>query len=71
MAVKAPKYYPQIARKYQFEYVVHGDDWKNGPEAESRKKLKKVMQEWNGKVIDIEYTKRISSSIIKKKLKNV
>ncbi len=71
MAVKAPKYYPQIARKYQFEYVVHGDDWKNGPQAESRKKLKKVMQEWNGKVIDIKYTKRISSSIIKKKLKNV
>ena len=70
MAVKAPKYYPQIARKYQFEYVVHGDDWKNGPQAESRKKLKEAMQEWNGKVIDIEYTKKISSSIIKKKSKN-
>ena len=27
------------------------------------------MQEWNGKVIDVPYTKKISSTIIKKKSK--
>mgnify|MGYP002525051424 CR=1 FL=1 len=49
-------------------YVVHGDDWKKGPQAESRKKLVKVMRDWNGKVIDVPYTKKISSTIIKKRI---
>ena len=32
------------------------------------KTLIKTMKKWNGKVIEIPYTKGISSSIIKKKL---
>jgi len=68
LPVKAPKYYSQIAKKFRFDYVVHGDDWKKGPQAESRKKLVKVMRDWNGKVIDVPYTKKISSTIIKKRI---
>ena len=60
-----------IAKKYKFEYVVHGDDWKKGPQALSRKKLIQTMRLWNGKVIDLPYTKKISSSLLKKKIKNV
>ena len=50
-------------------YVVHGDDWKKGPQAESRKKLISIMKNWKGKVIDVPYTKKISSTIIKSHIK--
>jgi phosphoenolpyruvate phosphomutase / 2-hydroxyethylphosphonate cytidylyltransferase len=67
MKVNAPKYFPHVVKKYKFEYIVHGDDWKRGPQAESRKKLIIVMRSWKGKVIDVPYTKKISSTILKKK----
>jgi hypothetical protein len=38
-------------------------------QSDERKKLKKIMKNWGGKVIDIPYTANISSSKIKKLLK--
>ncbi len=61
--------YITLTQKYKFEFIVHGDDWKKGPQSSFRKKLIKITKQWNGKVIDIPYTKNISSSIIKKKFK--
>ena len=28
LPIQGPKYFSKIAKKYKFEYVVHGDDWK-------------------------------------------
>ena len=67
--VKDPNNYIFLSNKYKFEYVVHGDDWKKGPQAESRKKLISIMKNWKGKVIDVPYTKKISSTIIKSHIK--
>lgn len=61
--------YVEFAKKYKFDFFVHGDDWKSGPQSNQRKKLIYEMKKWKGKVIDIKYTKGISSSIIKRKLK--
>ena len=58
--------YPGEAGKYKFNYFVHGTDWRKGPQLENRNKLIKTMKKWNGKVIEIPYTKGISSSIIRK-----
>ena len=55
----------KYAKKYKFDYWVHGDDWKKGVQAKERLKLIKTMKKWNGKVIDVPYTKGISSSILK------
>jgi len=55
-----------IAKKYKFDYWVHGDDWKRGVQAKERLKLIKEMKKWKGKVIDVPYTKGISSSVLKK-----
>ena len=52
--------------KLKPNYVIHGDDWKKGPQANFRKKLKKIVKLWKGRVIDVPYTKKISSTIIKK-----
>ena len=57
----------QFTKKYKFDYVVHGDDWKKGPQAEGRNKLITIMKSWKGKVLDVPYTKGISSTKIKAK----
>ena len=61
--------YVRLAKKYKFDYFVHGSDWKTGVQSAERNTLKKVMKKWNGKVIDIPYTKGISSTHLKKKLR--
>ena len=62
---KGPEDFSKLAKKFKCEFVVHGDDWKKGPQAKYRKELIQTMKEWKGKVIDFPYTKKISSTIIK------
>lgn len=61
-------YEPNL-RKYKPDYMVHGTDWREGPLADVRAKAIKVMAEWGGKIVEPEYTQGISSSAIKKKIK--
>jgi phosphoenolpyruvate phosphomutase len=61
--------YAHFAKKFRFDFFVHGSDWKTNVQSDERKKLKKIMKNWGGKVIDIPYTANISSSKIKKLLK--
>ncbi len=65
------KDYEPNLRKYKPDYMVHGTDWRNGPLSEVREKAIKVMKEWNGKIVEPEYTEGISSSAIKKESKLV
>ena len=48
-------------KKIKPNYVVHGDDWKKNIQSSVRAKLLLVMNKWKGKVLDIPYTKNISS----------
>lgn len=61
--------YAEIAEILKPEYFVHGKDWRAGPQKKVRKKLIDTMRQWNGKVIEFPYTKGISSSNLKRKLK--
>lgn len=61
--------YPEIQSKYKFDFFIHGDDWKKGVQKNTRKRLKEVAIKTKTKVIDIPYTKGVSSSKIKTKLK--
>ena len=47
-------------RKFKPDYVVHGDDWQTGIQTKIRKDVIKVLDEWNGKLIEIPYTENIS-----------
>ncbi len=47
------------------EFFVHGTDWKKGKQGVLRKKMIKKVKSWKGKVIEIPYTKNISSSNIR------
>ncbi len=53
------------------DFVVHGDDWKTGPQSETRKQVISTLKKWGGKLIEPKYTKNISSTAIKSKLINL
>lgn len=61
--------YEENLRKYRPKYMVHGTDWRNGPLADVRKKAINVLSEWGGEIIEPEYMKGVSSSIIQKKIR--
>lgn len=63
-------YRPNL-EKIRPDYVVHGDDWKEGVQKETRQKVIDTMAQWGGKVIDIPYTQGISSTQLNQKLKEI
>ena len=54
-------YVPNLLR-YKPDYIIHGDDWVEGPDKYIRDEVFKVMKELGGEVIEIPYTKGITSS---------
>lgn len=48
--------------KYKPEYMIHGDDWTEGPLAPYRDLAIKALNSYGGKLIEIPYTKDISST---------
>ena len=58
--------YLEIAETLKTDYFIHGSDWKKGPQKIVRDQLIKKVKTWGGRVIEVPYTKNISSSKIKK-----
>jgi phosphoenolpyruvate phosphomutase len=58
-------------KKYKPDYVVHGDDWKEGVQKETRQRVIDTLEQWGGKVIDIPYTQGISSTILNEKIAEI
>ena len=52
------------------DFVVHGDDWKQGRQKETRQRVIDVLDEWGGKLIEPEYTPGVSSTLIKEAIEN-
>ena len=50
--------------KYKPNFVINGDDWRKGVQKETRAEVIKCLRQWNGRLIEIEYTKGISTSLI-------
>jgi len=63
-------YIPNLL-KYKPDYLIHGDNWKEGSEKYLRDEVFKVMKEIGGEVIEIPYTKGITSSGLAKELKSL
>lgn len=61
--------YHEIQSHFKFDFFIHGDDWKKGPQKISRKKLLNVAKNTNCQVVDIPYTRGVSSSKIKNNFK--
>ena len=54
-------YVPNL-KKYKPDYIIHGDDWVEGPDKYIREEVIALMKEQGGEVIEIPYTKGISST---------
>ena len=63
-------YEPNL-RKYQPDFVVHGDDWKDGVQARVRQRVIDVLAEWGGELVEVPYTQGISSTALNKSLKEI
>lgn len=48
--------YDKMIEKYHPDYVVHGDNWKNGPLRSIRDNAEIALSKYGGKIIDIPYT---------------
>ena len=44
------------------DYVVHGDDWKDGIQSSVRDRVVEVLKQWGGELIEPKYTEGISST---------
>ena len=60
--------YTENLLKIKPDFVVHGDDWREGVQKKIRQKVIKVIKKWPCKLIEPKYTKNISSSSIKEKI---
>jgi len=53
------------------DFVVHGDDWTEGVQQKIRQRVIEVLAEWGGKLIEVPYTKGISSTQLNANLKEI
>jgi len=63
--------YTTNLKKIKPDCVVHGDDWKTGPQQKTRDKVIETLNQWGGRVIDVPYTKGVSSTDLHKHLKEI
>ncbi len=63
-------YVPNL-KKLRPDYVVHGDDWKEGVQKETRQRVIEALAEWNGKLVEVPYTKGISSTQLNRALQEI
>ncbi len=48
--------YDQVIKEIHPDYVVHGDNWLEGPMRAIRDNVEKLLSEYGGKIIDVPYT---------------
>ena len=52
--------YTENLKKYKPDYVVHGDDWKEGVQSQIRQNVIDTLSDWGGELIEIPYTEDVS-----------
>lgn len=63
-------YVPNL-EKLKPDYVVHGDDWKEGVQQKTRQDVIDSLQKWGGELVEVPYTKGISSTQLNQSLKEI
>jgi phosphoenolpyruvate phosphomutase / 2-hydroxyethylphosphonate cytidylyltransferase len=53
------------------DYVVHGDDWKEGPQRNLRERVIKTISQWSGQLIEFSYTEGVSITRLHESLKDI
>jgi phosphoenolpyruvate phosphomutase len=63
-------YAPNIL-KYRPDFMVHGDDWLEGPLAPYRERALAALGTFGGRLVEIPYTREVSSSVILSQLRGL
>ena len=63
--------YEQNLREIKPDFVVHGSDWRVGPQKHIRDKVIRLLAEWGGELVEPEYTEGISSSGLREALREI
>lgn len=63
--------YEDNLRLVKPDYVVHGTDWKVGPQKHIREKVIKILKEWDGELVEPEYTDGISSTGLRNAMREI
>lgn len=63
-------YVPNLL-KLKPDFVVHGDDWKEGVQRKVRQDVIDTLAGWNGKLVEVPYTEGMSSTQLNKALKEL
>src|SRR5687768_13847484 len=53
------------------DYVVHGDDWRTGVQSKTRQRVIDTLARWGGELVEVPYTKDISSTALQAAMKEV
>ncbi|MGB4374769.1 MAG: adenylyltransferase/cytidyltransferase family protein, partial [Defluviitoga tunisiensis] len=53
------------------DYVIHGNDWREGIQKSIREKVIETLKKWDGELIEVEYTKGVSGSLLDEKIKKI
>lgn len=61
LAQETLDYVPNLER-LKPDYVVHGDDWKEGVQKKVRQRVIDTLAKWGGELVEVPYTKGISST---------
>lgn len=62
--------YTANLRALRPDFVVHGDDWKHGVQADTRSRVIEVLAEWDGELVEVPYTTGVSSTAMREALAN-
>ena len=57
--------------QYKPHYVVHGDDWREGPQQSTRDEVIQTLQIWNGELREPSYTPNVSTTDLIERIRNV
>ncbi len=52
-------------------FVVHGDDWVTGVQADTRRRVIDVLAEWGGQLVEVPYTQGISSTALNESMREI
>ncbi|GAA0366851.1 phosphoenolpyruvate mutase [Bowmanella denitrificans] len=53
------------------DFVVHGDDWKEGVQKQTRQRVIDCLTQWGGELVEVPYTHGISSTQLHKAMKEI
>ncbi len=53
------------------DFVVHGDDWRDGVQKKTRQRVIDCLAQWQGELVEVPYTKGISSSSLQAAMKEI